>query len=303
MRRSSTLLAGALSLSACAPAKPPVSPLPSAEAALAQLRSQQACAQSLHASAKVDNWSPEGRIRSDVLLYAAGPASLRLDAIAFGVNALTLTSDGAEFRMSDLRGKQFLVGRASACNLARVTQVPVPGEVLVGLLRGKAPVLKHQSAGATQLRWDGKGYYVLDVQGAHASTEQLKIAVHPEDFGKPWAAQRLRVLGVRVTQQGIPLYQAELEGHQRIKNGVARVDPEGIDDPIAASGPACDAELPRTVRLQVPEADQDVLFRFDEPEWNPPLPPGVFTHEATAGLQVYRVECDDRDDRPKVELK
>lgn len=278
-------------LGACAPAKPPASALPSAEAALAQLRAQQACGQSLHTRAKVDNWSPEGRIRSEVLLYAAGPASLRLDAMAFGVNALTLTSDGHEFRLSDLRAKQFLTGPASACNLARVTQVPVPGDVLVGLLRGKAPVLKHAPRDAS-IRWDTAGHYTIELRGLNATSEAIHVGVHPEDYTKPWALQRLRVLGASVTQQGITLYQAELDEHAPAAMGEPRVDPEGVDEPLPVSGPMCHAELPRVLRLKVPEAEQDVLFRFEEPEWNAPLPLGAFTHDPAAGLSVFRVDCD-----------
>ncbi len=289
---ASFVVASFAALTGCAAVKPPASQLPSADAALTQLRAQQACAQSLHTSAKVDNWSPEGRIRSEVLLYAAAPASLRLDAMAFGVNALTLTSDGREFRMSDLRAKRFLVGPATACNLARVTHVPLPGDVLVGLLRGKAPVLKHSAAGAT-LQWDPHGYYVLSLAGANQSAESIKVAVHPDDRGKPWNAQRLRVLGATVSQQGVALYDAELSEHAPAAMGTPRIDTEGVDEPLPVSGPICAAELPRVLRLKVPEADQDVLFRFSDPEWNAPLPPGAFTHEAAAGMGVYRVDCTD----------
>ncbi len=294
MRLASLIVATSTVLSGCAAIKPPASLLPSADAALGQLRAQQACGQSLHTSAKVDNWSPDGRIRSEVLLYAAGPASLRIDAMAFGVNALTLTSDGREFRLSDLRAKQFLVGPATACNLARVTQVPLPGEVLVGLLRGKAPVLKHSTANST-LAWDTHGYYVLNLAGANQSSETIRLAVHPDDVSKPWHAQRLRVLGATVFQQGIALYDAELSEHAPAAMGTPRVDPDGLESPLPLSGPVCAAELPRVLRLKVPEADQDVLFRFQDPEWNAPLPDGAFTHEAAAGLSVYRVDCNDSD--------
>jgi hypothetical protein len=50
--------------------------------------------------------------------------------------------------------------------------------------------------------------------------------------------------------------------------------------------------VPRKIHIEVPEADQDVLFRYDQVKLNPPLPPGVFTQPVADGMQRVRVECD-----------
>ncbi|HEX4446826.1 MAG TPA: DUF4292 domain-containing protein, partial [Polyangiaceae bacterium] len=123
-------------------AAPPSSP-PSADAALARMHASFACGNAVQGSGKLDHYGQGGRVRGEVLLFAARPASIRLDIVSpFGVTVATLTSDGEQFSLADLRDKRFYVGPASACNIARLTQVPVPAHVLVDLLRGEAPVLK-----------------------------------------------------------------------------------------------------------------------------------------------------------------
>src|SRR6185437_7623083 len=102
--------------------------------------------------------SPQGRIRGKVYLLAVVPDRVRIDAEAFGNMVYSLTSDGREFQMLDVRQKELLHGPASPCNLARLTQVPIPGHALVSLLMGEAPVLVHQPQGAT-IAWDAKGFY------------------------------------------------------------------------------------------------------------------------------------------------
>jgi outer membrane lipoprotein-sorting protein len=51
-------------------------------------------------------------------------------------------------------------------------------------------------------------------------------------------------------------------------------------------------EVPRKIHIEVPESDQDVLFRYDEVRLNPPLPPGAFTQPVAEGMQRIRVECE-----------
>ena len=48
---------------------------------------------------------------------------------------------------------RFLHGPASACNLARLTQVPVPGHALVYLLRGEAPLLARDPQQPATISW------------------------------------------------------------------------------------------------------------------------------------------------------
>jgi hypothetical protein len=131
-------------LTGCPSVQPPRSQFPTADDALTRMKATYACVNGVQGTAKIDHFSPRGRIRGDVFILAVNPARVRFDVVSpFGQTIYALTSDGEHFEMLDLKEKQFLYGPASACNLARLTQVPIPGHALVSLLRGEAPVLLH----------------------------------------------------------------------------------------------------------------------------------------------------------------
>jgi hypothetical protein len=276
----------------CATERPPTSQLPNAAAAIDRLRATAQCGTALQASAKIDHFGEQGRVRGDLLMFVAVPARLRMDVVSpFGVTIATLTSDGSHFALSDLRDKRFYVGPASACNIARLTTVPIPADVLVDLLRGQAPVLKHD-AGAGSVAWSGKGYYVVSIPSTRTASEELHIAPVPDDVALPWSQQRMRLLDVTVHQYGEVLYHAELSGHLKAPMAKERVDDAGIDPPLPPSGPFCEAELPRRIHVEVPDLREDVLFRYDQVTHNPPLPEGTFTQPPPAGVPQVNVECE-----------
>ena len=271
---------------------PPASKMPTARAAFDRVHASQDCGIGIHATAKIDHFGKGGRVRGDLLAFAIWPARLRMDVVSpFGVTLATLASDGDKFSLYDLREKRFFFGPASACNIARLTTVPMPGHVLVSLLRGEAPVLQHAAGDAT-IAWDGGGYYVVTIKGKNQAEERIKVAPHPADFHLPWDKQRLRVLDVEVKQEGTVLYHAELEGHAPAPMDKPILDPDGLDPPVPTSGPMCMAELPRRIHVEVPGKDEDVLFRYEKVTWNPPLPEGVFTQPIPPGVDVQRVTCD-----------
>lgn len=281
---------------------PPASQVPTARAAVTRVHATQDCGVGLHATAKIDQFSKEyGRVRGDLLAFAIWPERLRMDIVSpFGVTLWTLASDGTKFSVNDLRAKRFFTGPASTCNIARLTTVPMPGHVLVSLLRGEAPVLKHGEADES-IEWNRHGYYAVTIKGNNGSVEHLQLAPHPEDLALPWEKQRLRVLDVLVEQQGIILYHAELSDHQKGGMSTPQIDPAMIDPPVPTSGPQCTAELPRKIHVEVPGKDQDVLFRYEDVKWNPPLPDGVFTQNIPGGVEVVRVDCDKGQAAPPSE--
>ena len=271
---------------------PPPSKLPTARAAVDRVHASQDCGVGIHANAKIDHFGKGGRVRGALLAFAVWPDRLRMDVVSpFGVTLATLTSDGQNFSLYDLREKRFFYGPATACNIARLTTVPMPGHVLVSLLRGEAPVLKHEPNDAT-ISWDSGGYYVVAIRGTNGAEQRIKVAPHPADFNLPWEKQRLRVLDVEVKQQGIVLYHAELSDHKPAPMDKPRVDPDMIDPPIPTSGPMCTADLPRRIHVKVPGKDADVLFRYESVTWNPPLPDGTFTQPIPPGVHVEQVTCD-----------
>jgi hypothetical protein len=281
----------------------PPSQLPTADAALERLHQTQRCGYALGGGAKIDHFGREGRVRGQLLFFAARPASLRLDIVSpFGVNLATLTADPQRFALADLREKHFYFGPADPCNIARLTTVPIPGHAFVSLLVGDAPVLAHDAArlataklAPPTIAWDTHGYYVVHVQSTRNATQTLHLAVHPGDLQKPWSAQRIRLVDLLTEQSGGVLYHAELEDHAPIKMSGPRVDPDGIDAPMPPSGPECTAELPRTIHLEVPGSSADVLFRFDDAAWNPALPAGAFQQERPAGTDSQFVTCPDHE--------
>ncbi len=254
------------------------------------MRATASCGTGVQAVAKLDHSGERGRIRGDLLLIVSRPARIRMDVVSpFGVTLATLSSDGRQFALSDLQEHRHYEGPASACNIARLTTVPMPGQVLVNLLRGVAPVVEHQPEHASII-WNQRGYYTIRIAGNQAD-ERIDLAPHPDDWGKPWSEQRIRVLEVSVAQQQWVLYEASLEEHGVAKTAKARVDPDGGEPDIPPSGGACEAELPKKIHLRVPEQSDDVRLRYNEATWNPPLADGVFVQSISPGMKHMHVDC------------
>jgi hypothetical protein len=242
------------------------------------------------AEAKLDYLGPRGRLRGNLLYLASAPDRVRLDLFSpFGAVLSTLTSDGERFSLFDPREKRFFYGPANACNLARFTQVTLPPAVLVDLLRGDAPVLVH-SPNQTSVRWESDRY-VVRVASTRGASERIELAPLPEDFDRPWSEQRTRLLGVEVRQQDVSLYRVELAGHAPAQTAHERIDPDGLEPPVPPSGPACSAELPRRIHIEVPSEDHDLLLAISEVFHNPPLTSGSFSQERPAGVRSEYAPC------------
>lgn len=269
---------------------PPASQFPNAQAALDRMRATTSCSRALTSDAKIDYFGEAGRIRGSLLYVVAVPDKLRLDVVSpFGATVSTVTSDGRDFALFDLRQKQFLRGPANACNLGRFTHVPVPPAALVQLLRGEAPVLVHAPTAAT-IAWES-GEYVVRIQSTRDASEEIHLQPLAQDYSLPFSAQRVRVTEVRVTQQGVELYRAQLVGHRPAKMSAARVDPDGLDPPLPPSGPVCQSEVPGRLRLQVPDGDQDVILENVDVSHNPPLSAQLFQQAPPGGVSVRDSPC------------
>ncbi len=270
----------------------PPSQFPDGAAALARMKATYACANGVQGEGKLDHFSDQGRVRGEVLMFAINPDRVRIDVLSpFGAMVYSLTSNGKDFHMLDFQQKQFMHGPASACNLARMTQVPVPGHVLVSLLRGEAPLLVHPNTTPTIVWQDG--HYLVGIQSTRDASQQILLQPYDSDFEKPWQQQRVRVVGVTTSQRGVVLYRAELRNHQAAHTAPARVDEDGIDADIPPSGPACDAEVPRSIRVTVPHNGDDVIFQYQDVAFNPPIVEGAFHQDQPAGTTKIYVDCKD----------
>ena len=104
----------------------------------------------------------------------------------------------------------------------------------------------------------------------------------------------MRVTEVRVLQQGIELYRAELVGHHPAKMSGPRLDPDGLDAPTPPSGPSCQAEVPGRLRLQVPdERSRRDPGKCRDVSHNPPLAPKVFEQSPPGGVDVRYSPCTE----------
>lgn len=283
----------------CGAVPPPKSQFPDGDAALDRLHGCYECTFGVQGTAKIDHTSPDGRVKGELDFFAVVPDRVRFDAEKFGVMVYTLTSDGKDFKLLDTKQKEFLYGPAKPCNLAKLTKVPLPGHVLVSLMIGDAPVLVHDKS-TIKLAWDGDvGQYVVSITSQNDAQQELHLEVHPEDLAKEWKDQRIRLRNVKVTQKGTELYQVTLDDFRSVKTAPTRVDPDGMEEDLLPIGPACDAEIPSTIRMEVPNTLDDVLFKYIEadqkgnplPKWNPPLPQGVWTQPVPDGVQQIPVDC------------
>jgi len=273
---------------------------PTAESALSRLRENGACSKAVQGEAALSFSGDGRRLNGRVLFLAARPDKLRLDAFSsFGVTLSTLTSDGQNFGLYSLEDKTFFYGPARTCNVRRFTRVPAPPFALVELFRGQPPVLQHQPGQASigyQSPLLGSGYYQILVTGAHQAAEELRLGVHPDDLERPLAEQRLRLLRVEVMQAKRTLYKVDLSGHATAKNAPITLSAEeralGALPP-PASGPACEAELPRAIQFFVPESGYELGFRSEEIWHNPPLGPDVFSQEIPGGVRPEQSVCTD----------
>lgn len=270
---------------------PPASRFPNAADALGRMRATYACANGIQGLGKLDHFGDRGRIRGDASVIAVNPARLRIDISSpFGATPYTLTSDGRTFALNDLPNKQFFRGPASACNLARLTQVPVPGHALVYLLRGEAPLLRHEPT-APRLEWES-GHYRIDVPSERDAKQTLLVEVYDEDYALDWSKQRMRVVGLSIEQGGALLYRATMSNFARSKTANPRVDDEGLEPPLPPSGGPCELDVPRSIRIEVPSSGDDVLFQYREMALNPPLPERTFSQPLPSGSTPLDVTCD-----------
>jgi len=254
------------------------------------MRESQACSRGLTGEGSFDYLGDDGRVRARSLYVVGRPTSIRFDVMSpLGGVLATLTSDGKNFAFSDLRERVFVEGPADECNVERALRVPIPPSALGELLTGQAPILVHVPAQAT-LAWED-GSYRLQIQSEHQASEEVRLVPRDEDWQRPWQEQRLRVLQVRVSQQGLVLYDAELDDHRAAERAAPRVDPDGIEPDVQPSGPACAAEVPRRIRFVVPGTGRDIVLLQSDVKHNPPLFPGLFEQAAPAGASLRHSSC------------
>jgi hypothetical protein len=214
-----------------------------------------------------------------------------MDATVLGSVAATMTSDGATFGLYDAKNSRFTVGPATSCNMARVTGVALPPGVLVALLLGQVAI--PASAHATNLRWDGNGYYSAEFR-TNFGTEYVELSPHPADLALPWESQRMRVRSVALRLGESVLYAADFDEYGPADAAPAAIhDPDGVDADVQPSGPACTAEVPHRIHISMPGKKTDLRVRYKTFVWNPPIPGDTFLQRTPPGMSaVFARSCE-----------
>jgi outer membrane lipoprotein-sorting protein len=251
-RLRASLVCAALLLAGCP--KPAVRPYPppTAEELMAALRARAAHLKTLRATAKVDHFANAGeRVRVKFTMLLARGGKLRLEADSpLGGSLATVTSDGRQFALLDVKNNRFLTGPAKACNVARLIRLAIPPDDVVAVLMGEAPL------GGTikGVDWDPNngGREVLTLSLPDGGEEIIKL----DAKDKRWDVMRAE----RRDRAGKVLWRVTNEGFK--DHGDVRLpDVSDIEEPPHGA----DAEI--KFRSVEPNAEiSDDLFRLPPPQ-------------------------------------
>ncbi len=268
------LLTIAAALTACGGASCPKQLITSPSAALASRHYDANTIQSLRAEAKVDQRGKGGRIKGRVLMFVERPNHVRFDVMTQFGPALVLSSDGATFALSDFKEKRFLTGPACERNIARLIGVAISGEAVTRVLLGDVP---EHAVAQESVSCSGAGGYAVERRAQDGSRQRIELAVNETDLAKAPAEQRSELRQVTFfNREGKRLYQVRYEDYKALGGAGTR--------------------LPFTVRIEDFTNGSDALLRFQSIDLNVRVPEGAFAQEASPGLALEEVSCDEAGD-------
>ena len=233
-------------------------PPPSADELMAALRARAAHLKTLRMTAKVDHMANGGeRVRVKVNMLLARGGKLRFEADSpLGGALATLTSDGTQFSLLDVRSNRFLTGPAKACNVARLIRLSIAPEDVVAVLMGGAPL----EGTVKSVSWDpnhgGREVLTLSLPDGGEETIQLDARDKRWDVMRAERRDAAGKVSWRVTNDGFADH-----------GGVRLPDVEDVEEPPHGA----DAEIKlRTVEPNIEIKDE--LFRLEAPQGVPSEP-------------------------------
>ncbi len=252
VRASCALVAVVLFAGCPKPAVRPYPP-PTANELMAALRARAEHFKSLRATAKIDYMENGGqRAKIKVNVLAVRPNKLRIEADSpLGGALSTLTSDGTQFALLDVRNNRFLQGAAKACNVARLARLAIAPDDIVAVLMGGAP-LDGTIQGAS---WDPNngGREVLTLGLPDGGSEIIQL----DAKDKRWDVMRAE----RRDAAGKVLWRVTNDGWKDRDGGVRLPDVEDVEEPPHGA----DAEIKfRSVEPNIELGDD--LFRLQPPQ-------------------------------------
>ena len=206
---------------------------------------------SISGEVRVEIWKKGQRVKLKQMLAVDSQSRLRLEVISpFGQPITTLVSDGSRLMIYAVDEKRFLMGAATAENMARLMPVNMSPSELSALLRGSIPLIKFQKA---EVDWDQrKGRYLLTLK---SGDRRQRLELEPEYF--------------RVTRME-SLNRQELI--YRVRFGT-----------YSGQGKAI---VPKRILFEVPSADLRVDLEVLDFTMNPQLPDAAFTLQPPRGISV-----------------
>lgn len=251
--RGVALLAFSLSIASCIkPAVRPYAP-PSGEQLMASLREHADKVRTLRATAKIDHMANGGqRVRVKVALLVARGGKLRFEADSpLGGSLATLTSDGTQFSLLDVRANRFLTGPAKACNVARMIRLNISPEDIGNVLMGSAPLPADARIKSTGWDPDNGGREVLTLALPDGGEEIIKMDAQ----NKTWDVRRAE----RRDRAGKVLWRVTNDDFKD-HGGVRLPDTSDVEEPPHGA----DAQIKfRNIEVNV-ELNDD-LFRLPPP--------------------------------------
>jgi hypothetical protein len=203
------------------------------------------------------------------MMFVERPDRVRFDAVTQFGPALTLTSDGQQFALSDFKSNRFLTGPACERNIARMIGVALSGRDVASVMMGESPLIE---ASSSSMVCQG-GSYVISRKAPDGGRQELELFIHPEDAKKAPEAQRLNLVRASFWDaKGKQLYQVLYEDYRPASAG--------------------NLELPHTVRIHDYVNDADALLRFASIDVDVNVPPDAFSQEARSGLTVEEITCE-----------
>jgi outer membrane lipoprotein-sorting protein len=253
------VLAGAL-LGACCTLRRSY-PAPTSAALLAALDRRDAGLTSVRGKAKVDQFTPKGRIKVLVYVLATREGKLRFEAVSpFDTALATLVSDGKRFTSIDHQNHRRYVGEAKPCNIARVLGMALQPTEVARALFGGAPRQAHDTASVSFDRC--LGAEVLTLRNAKEGTVQrIHLRRLPND--------RYQVLQVSIQGRTGLLLELRYEDFRTIKGQL----------------------LPRVIKFRQGEKGSDMIIRYSKQEPNVDLPDAAFVLPDAGNLPEEEVNC------------
>jgi hypothetical protein len=144
------------------------------EVVLGWVRSRLAGIQSLTLEGFATAYSDQGARKGKVAILARRPADLHMMALDPTDNLVAaLASNGKHFVNFERGAAVCYTGEACPANVARLLPVALPGEAVVDLLLGGAPIIPHTKA---TLRWDPRaGAHQVTLEGADGRRQNLWV--------------------------------------------------------------------------------------------------------------------------------